>query len=178
MSINHLGTPDTKSYISANVNSVASNSFKVRLNDTFYGAQGVCNWQEYTPSIVKTDTPSDLNIEKFTFLYKTTSTDEELCLSIVFCIDFLMVNITGNERAFEFSLPNNYSTTSITQKTGNAYMVGEFPGNLPLSKVHILKEITNPTTETVRVVLSNPTSSAYGNYNYFVRGEISIRLLQ
>lgn len=178
MSLNVLGTQNTKPYISANVNSVAAKTFINRINEDWNGAEGSCSWQEYTPSIVKTDNPAFLNIEKFNFLYKTTSTDVELCLSIIFSIDFFMVGITGNERAFEFSLPNNYSTVSITQKTGNAYMVGEFPGNLPLSKVHILKEITNPTTETVRVVLANPTSSAYGNYNYFVRGEISIRLLQ
>lgn len=171
MSLNVLGTSNTKSYISANVNSITANDLIVKPSSF----QGSLSYEEYTPAILSTDNLADLNFDRSSFLYKTAATGTELQLHIFYSIDITMLNNAGSLRGFTFSLP--YSTASITNFVGNGYMVCEFPTLLSGFRLHTLSEISKPQNDQIRLVFSNPNSNGYTSGDqYKIRGEVTIRI--
>ena len=175
MSLNVLGTNDTKSYISANVNTITAKE-DLRVRPTALH-EGSLSFQQYTPTVLTTDNPAQLNFDRSTFLYKTVETGTELQMNIFYSIDITMINTGGSLRAFTFSLPDGYSTASISNFVGNGYMVCEFPSLLSGFRLHTLSEITKPQDDQIRLVFSNPNSNGYtGGDQYKIRGEVTIRI--
>lgn len=175
MSLNHLGTSDTKDYISANVNSITANTLNVRVNSSL---EGNISYQDYTPSVLTSDFPAFLQINDSKFLYKQVSTGAqlEMQLHIVFSIDALMTGLGGSQRAIIFSLPPGVTTSATVGQVANGYMCPETPVVLTGFKTNIIKEVTMPSTDLVRIVFANPNFSGYNNINYYFRGEVILRI--
>ena len=174
MSLNVLGTNDTKSYISANVNTITAKDLRVRPTPLH---EGSLSFQEYTPSVLTSDFPTQVSFVRSTFLYKTVETGTELQMNIFYSFDITISNTAGSLRAFTFSLPDGYSTASISNFVGNGYLVCEFPSLLSGFRLHTLSEITKPQDDQIRVVFSNPNSNGYtAGDQYKIRGEVIIRI--
>jgi len=173
MSLNVLGTSNSKDYISANVNSITANNLIVRVNPSH---EGNISYQEYTPTVLTSDNPGGLNIGDSKFLYKQVSSGAEMQLHIIFSVTGEMINLSGSQRALIFSLPDGISTTAIVGQVGNGYMAPEFPALLSGFRTHITKEITMPSIDQVRVVFANPNSTNYTNINYYFKGEVILRI--
>jgi len=173
MSLNVLGTSNTKHYISANVNSITANTLLVRPNANF---EGNISYQQYTPAVLTSDNPAGLTINDSKFLYKQVSSGAEMQLHIIFSVTGEMINLSGSQRALIFSLPPGISTTAIVGQVGNGYMAPEFPALLSGFRTHITKEITMPSIDQVRVVFANPNSTNYTNINYYFKGEVILRI--
>ena len=173
MSLNHLGTSNTKSYISANVNSITANNLIVRVNPSH---EGNISYQEYTPAVLTSDNPTTQIYSDSKFLYKQVSSGIEMQLHIIFSATAEMTNLSGSQRTVIFSLPPGITTTAIVGQIYNGYMTPEFPALLSGFRTHIIKEITMPSTDQVRVVFANPNSTNYTNINYYFKGEIILRI--
>jgi len=173
MSLNVLGTSNTKDYISANVNSITANNLIVRPTASH---EGKISYEEYVPTVLTSDNPGGLTINNSKFLYKQVSSGVEMQLHIIFSVTGEMVNLSGSQRALIFSLPAGITTTAIVGQIFNGYMAPEFPNLLSGFRTHIIKEVTMPATDQVRVVFANPNSTNYTNINYYFKGEIILRI--
>lgn len=172
MSLNVLGTSNTKPYISANVNSITANTLIVRVNST---EEGNISYQEYTPSVLTSDF-GFLQFNDSKFLYKQVSSGAEMQLHIVFSINGLMVGLGGSQRGIIFSLPQGITTVETVGQVANGYMAPETPVVLTGFKTNIIKEVTMPSTDQVRILFANPNFSGYNNINYYFRGEVILRI--
>lgn len=174
MSLNVLGTPNTKSYISANVNSAKVNTLKVRPNPDF---EGDMSYQDYTPSVLTTDSPSFLTFGSSQFLYRISYYGAEAQLHILFFFDVTMIGTGGQQRGFTFSLPAGISTATLTELAANGYMIGQAADAVPSSLLNIVSEVTRPADDQVRLLFKNPNQSAYIGTDYRIRGEVILRIL-
>jgi len=173
MSLNVLGTSNTKDYISANVNSITANNLIVRPTASH---EGKISYEEYVPTVLTSDNPGGLTINNSKFLYKQVSSGVEMQLHIIFSVTGEMVNLSGSQRALIFSLPAGITTSAIVGQVANGYMAPEFPALLSGFRTHIIKEITMPSIDQVRVVFANPNSTNYTNINYYFKGEVILRI--
>ena len=172
MSLNKTAT-NTEKTLTANVGRIVMNDLKIRTSDNSEGSIG---YKAYTPSSLTTDSPAFLTITNSDFVYRLASDGgEELILHIVFSIDMTMLNTSGNQRGFTFSLPTGI-TTQITSGTFAVGYLAGLPESAPDGLLNNIFQITNPSTSTVRILFKNGNLEDYASGIHFARGEVVLRI--
>ncbi len=172
MSLNKTAT-NTEKTLTANVGKIIMNDLKIRTSDD---SEGTIGYKAYTPTTLTTDIPSYLTIDDSTFVYRLASNGgAELELHIVFSIDLTMLNTSGNQRGFTFSLPAGITTELTSESFATGYLTG-LPETAPIGLLNNIYQIINPSTSTVNIQFKNGNSSQYAAGIHFARGEVVVRI--
>jgi len=172
MSLNKNATNVNKN-LTANVGRIIiMNDLKIRTSND---SEATIEYKSYTPTILTTDVPAYLTIGDSTFVYRLASNGgSELELHLVFSIDMNMVNTTGNQRGFTFSLPPEITTEFTTGAFATGYLTG-VPEAAPVGMLNNIYQVTN-TSNTVNILYKNGNSSQYASGIHFARGEVVVRI--
>jgi len=172
MSLNKIAT-NTEKDLTANVGKIIMNNLKIRTSNE---TEGTIEFKAYTPASLTTDIPSLLTIDDSTFVYRLSSNGgQELQLHIVFSIDINMLNTSGNQRGFTFSLPPGITTQFTSGTFATGYLTG-LPESAPVGMLNNIYQITNPSTSTVNILYKNGNSTQYAAGIHFARGEVVARI--
>ncbi len=86
-----------------------------------------------------------------------------------------MLNTSGNQRGFTFSLPAGITTELTSESFATGYLTG-LPETAPIGLLNNIYQIINPSTSTVNIQFKNGNSSQYAAGIHFARGEVVVRI--